>query len=86
MAQLVTIGSKGIAVCFHKDELLSILRGATINGELVNGDGKVKLLFMRDRTFKEIQVKHSKQLRKAAAVADSVVVDINEAKNIAEDL
>lgn len=67
--QIISIGERGLAVTFSKDDLISIKNGGTLHGELVNGEGKTKIMFMRDQTFKDIQRKFEKAVKVAEAEA-----------------
>lgn len=85
MIQIIPIGERGLAVTFGKEDLLKMKDGHTLNGELVGPNGKTKLLFMRDRTFKEMQSRFAnkvqeevskKQVEGAVAGAEALGQDI----------
>lgn len=67
MINIIPIGERGLAVTFSKDDLLKLKEGKTLNGELVGPNGKTKLLFMRDRTFLDMQDKFAKAVDEEAA-------------------
>lgn len=67
MIQMISIGERGLVVSFSKHDLLSIKEGGTLHGELVNADGKTKIMFMRDSTFKDMQKKFDKSLAEDVA-------------------
>jgi len=52
---VVPIGNdgKGLAVCFTKRALLRIKEGNTYPVDVMTSAGKVKMMFMRDRTFNQ---------------------------------
>lgn len=79
---IVPIGKdgKGLAICFSKEALIKMKEGGTFPVDLVTGNGKVKLMFMRDRTFAGFIKKFQAKVVKIAAAKEStdVIADAAE--------
>lgn len=67
MVQIISIGQRGLAITFSKEDLRAIKDGRTLTGELVNSNGKTSVMFMRDRTFQDMQKKFSSKVNEAKA-------------------
>ncbi len=83
VVQIVHIGKeKALAVLLNKDALWAIKDGQTFVTELIHGETKTKVLFMRDTTF-TARMQDFKSKEKAEAelkkVADGIEKDVREA-------
>lgn len=69
----------GLVVAFSKHELVNLKTGGTINLNLVSGGQRVKMMFMRDTTFK-------KQKRQLQVIAEATQEQEKELKQDIEGL
>lgn len=89
MIQMISIGERGLVVSFSKHDLQSIKDGGTLHGELVGEGGKTKIMFMRDKTFKDMQRKFDKSLAEATAkkaAERQVEGAVGESQSLGQDI